>query len=478
MPAGFWTGGGATALWHDMDTFTVGSVGPTIGLYQQALSGCCKIYQEPVSNGDTDSHSQNNPGYDSGFFYAKETSTGVVLPTDGVFPVGQAFPAATINGQWVRLQPWCIVGDLLPESTSSSADPSLLKDSIYRTGFQKNYDATNLPPIYIGYNALTFFVKSSGVSGTYRMWHYNPWAWSGTPPEVATAAAMYSGLSSSQIDQTAFDDAHDAYNHTTGDAPYNTLDQDWTIYARRTIGNKVADFLLECAEHGRDPIFVNEEGKLSTNSWTNPTYSVSGLDLQEDQFLSIISHTRTRKHLYNSVSAGWGSAAKQSWTGSSFGPSTQAVGFEPNLESRPLDKWVHEDSVAASITKYGQVWLKGKKAIANFRGQPQEIEISHFPFILTPHVTLSGSGYTWDASTDGGGLVHITYWLPSDSKPRSEVKAKQGLMGLDTGIGDEITNLSITGDGKTIATSRVIEKKYNFDDMTVESLIMEVPPNT
>jgi hypothetical protein len=54
----------------------------------------------------------------------------------------------------------------------------------------------------------------------------------------------------------------------------------------------------------------------------------------------------------------------------------------------------------------------------------------------------------------------------------------QNLLGLDWSIGARVNNVSVTDDGQTIADTRCIERTYDFDRLTVESVLMEVPPNT
>ena len=482
--AAFWTGLGSPALWYDLSSFTDGfNVGVNADGTREMLVGPCRIYQEPSTVGGSQNRVQDNPGYDSGFFYAQEINTGEQVRCHAIFLVGVPYLVATPhNAQWVRLQPYCQAGDLIPKTTSASTTTYFDKNPLYKTGFIKNYDAANPAYQYSGQDvALQIHIENK--SGDWRLHHYNPYAWFGTPPEVIAAAAMYAGLSSSDIDQAAFDNAHDAYDLTTGDSPWADLDTKWTIYASRIVGQNVAKFLLECAEHSRDFIFVNESGKLSVSSFTRPLFSATGLSLDGDQLIDVVSWTITLDHVFNSVRAGWGAAARQSWedtdgyTGSRPGSTEMSVSFEPNLESRPGDKWTHDKEHATSVAAYGRRWLKGKKVVTNFRGQPQEVAISHYPFLLTPHVTMADV-FNWDESTDGGGMVHVTNWLNSDSKPRAVLEIKQGPMGFDLAIGDKISNLAITGDGQTIDEAIIIERKYDFDAKTVESGLLEIPDNT
>jgi hypothetical protein len=338
------------------------------------------------------------------------------------------------------------------------------------------------PPYVEGSTPVALKVYVEHAVGDWRLWHYSPHAWSGTPAEVIAAAAMYAGLDTSQIDTASFDDAHDAYDLTTGDSPWSDLDTKWTIYAQRKVGEKVSDFLLQCASHGRDFIYVNEAGKLTLSSKTNPTHTATGLDLQRDQLLDVVEWKITTDHMVNSVRAGWGAAARQSWedtdgtVGANPGSKEQSVAFEPHLESRPGDKWVHDAERAVGVTKYGRRWLPGRDIVANFRGHPQKVTLSHYPFLLSPHVSLT-SFFEWDVDTDGGGMVHVTNWLASDASPVTEIKIRQGPMGFDLGIGDQVTDVELTGDGRTIGECLVMEKKYDFNSLTVDSLLQELPPN-
>jgi len=493
MPLGgtFWGNLGLAALWHDMSEFTDGlNNGVASDGFREFFVGPLEIYQEPYALGGDGSRVQDNPGYDSGFFYAVETSSAEVIKCMSCFGVGVASKAFADNAQWVRLEPSHYKKDLLPLSPANptGTQSAFNKNPVYKTGFvhNENTGSTGDVPYQSGGYSVALLIAMENVVGTWRLHQYNPYAWSGTPPEVVASAAMHAGVPADYIDQDAFDDAHDAYDLSTGDSPWSDLDIRWTIYARRLTGTKVSDFLIDCMNHGRDLIFVNEAGKLSTSSWTRPSHGVTGFTASGDQIINALSHTSTIKHIFNSVKCSWGEAVRESWedTNGYAGPrpgSTEAsVSSEPTLGTRPAGKWVDEEEDSDSISRFGRIWLKGKEYISNFRGQPMAVEVSHYPYLLMPHVDLGTglSGTTWDKSADGGGMIHVTNWLASDAKPRAEIEIRQGPMGFDTGIGDLIEDLEITGDGRTIAEARIIERTYNFDTLTIDSLIMEIPPNT
>jgi hypothetical protein len=483
LGATFWSTSGLSALWHDITGLATGTIS-TPGAAQTAIwLAPVKIYQEPMVLGLNTKKQHDNPGFDSGFFYLVETTLGGTTWCDALFMPGWDIPYSGLNRNQalIYLEPYCKRGDLVPESTTTAGSSGYEKNPYYRTGFVIGPDAT-YPAMIYNSNEVAIKLFANETAGDWRLWQYSPYAWSGTPPEVMASALMTAGLDADFIDQGAFDDAHDAYDLSTGDSPWSDLDDKWTIYARRLVGTKVSDFIMQCAEHSRDLVFVNEAGEMSISSWTSPTNTVTGLTPAGDQILDVISHTMTMRHTFNRVRASWGEAAKQSWdddAGTSTTPGIEEIytTYEPTLESKPNDKWTHDDSDTGSITKFGTIWLKGRKAIKNTRGQPQEVETSVYPFLLSPHVNRA-TLYEWDPAVDGGGMIHVTNWLTSDAKPRAEIEIRQGPMGFDTGIGDLITNLEITGDGRTIAEARITERTYNFDSMTIDSKILEIPTNT
>lgn len=485
LGASFWSGLGEDVLWYDLSELNQGFIYPSPdpdGKVAIAV-GSVEIYQEPTTVGGTQNRVQNSPGFDSGYFYALETSTGEILWCDPVFVMNEPRPIPNDCAQWVMMEPLNKPGDLHPETTQSPNKLYANKSPLYKTGFQQKEGVAFGVGHIEGGNEIALRVHAEHKVGSWRLHHYNPWAWVGSPPAVVAAAAMYAGLSDEDIDQDSFDDAHDAYDVSTGDAPWTGLDYQWTLHARRTVGQKVTDFLTICANHGRDFIFVNEAGKLSCSSFTSPSFTSDGLNLADDQVIGVVGWDDTVRHLFNTVRAGWGMAARQSWAdapGSTyFIPLSTMVAtvFEPTLETSPTDKWVDIVNDTGSVSQYGIKWLKGHKTLVNYSGHPQEIEKSHYPFLLSPFVNRA-TLYEWDRDVDGGGMLHVTHWLASDAKPRKEINLRQGPVAFDAGIGDELTNVEVTGDGATIAVARIIKRTYNFDAMTIDSIIMEIPPNT
>lgn len=484
LSAGFWTGGGAAVLWHDLSTFNSGLIsgGPDGNGMWPCWIGPLKIYQEPSVVDSKEGRFQDNPGHDAGFFYGVNTTSGAIQFCDSVFLIGYQFSfAGTGNGQWVWLEPYSIKGDLMPISPNHTSY-IYSRHPVYKTGFLMDKRPTHLPATQSAVDISVKVYADGTTAGTYRMHHYSPYAWAGTVPEVIAAAAMHAGVAASDIYQQGFSDAFDAYDLSLGDSPWDGLTTRWTVYARRIVGQGVADFLLRVAEHGRDYIFVNEAGQLALSSRTRPTHVVTGFTLKGDGVLKVLSWDDNIRHTFNSVRAGWGSAARQSWEDSDGylgGPGSKEMtaAFEPHLEGHPGDKWYHEASNYASRARYGPLWLPGKRVVVNYTGQPQEVELVHFPFLLTPHSALAPGGYSWDPAVHGGGMVHVTHWLNSDSQPRAEIEIEQDARGFDMGIGDKVINFSITGDGEMIGEARVISRDYDFDSLTMRATLLEVPSN-
>ena len=482
--AAFWAASGTTLLWHDMDGFNTS--GSSLGGIDsdgrlQLRVGPCKIYQEPMVNGGRESRIQSNPGYDSGFFYALETTLGARLATDQVFLDGVAYTpgGGAFTGQWHKLLPPCAPGHIMPKSPNTVGIAAIEKSPIYKTGWL-DVLGNAYQPGGSG-QEVTLDVYVENVLGTWRLHHYSPWAWAGTIPEVIAAVAMAAGVHPDDINQDSFDNAFDAYDLITGDLPWRLLDDKWTVYARRTLGNKVSDFIAEIARHGRDFVFTDENGKLALGSRTRPNNSISGFDPATEGVLKTLSWESTLKHFHNSFRAIWGSAARQAWEDTNgFAGDTPASGemsasFEPNLESNPnLDRWVDEMKDPGSVSKYGVKWLKGKKVLANTRGQPEEVSLASYPMLLTPHVNSSDpTVWDWDKDILGGGMVHLSHWLEGDATPKHLVEIRQDPRGFDLGVGDHLTNAELTGDGYVIPDAVIIERDYNFDSMQIDSVILE-----
>lgn len=75
-------------------------------------------------------------------------------------------------------------------------------------------------------------------------------------------------------------------------------------------------------------------------------------------------------------------------------------------------------------------------------------------------------------------MQHVAYWLASDSKSRRMVTVRQDFRALDWGIGALVENVAVTDDGQTIDEAWCVEREYDFNRLTVTSVLMERPPNT
>ena len=73
--------------------------------------------------------------------------------------------------------------------------------------------------------------------------------------------------------------------------------------------------------------------------------------------------------------------------------------------------------------------------------------------------------------------MHVTNWLKSDSQERRIVTLRQDMRALDWGIGSRVTGVAVTDDAATIAEAFCIERTYDFDRLTVESVLLERPSN-
>jgi len=111
--------------------------------------------------------------------------------------------------------------------------------------------------------------------------------------------------------------------------------------------------------------------------------------------------------------------------------------------------------------------LNGSDVAVSIGGQPKNVKRLHFPFLMN----------------NNGGIItpqlaHVHYWIFSDSRERRFVTVTQDMRALDWGIGSKVLNVSLTDDGQTIPEMWCIERTYDFDRLTVTSVLMEVPANT
>ena len=468
MPLGvpWWAGGGELSRWtHDW----VGYAGNVVvsGAYVRCQLSQAQFYQRPYVTGGSGGNVQVEAGHDVGYFYLIRSH----------FPTTEDFNSMAVDltgvrdnqgvvvwqPQWVELDPPIKTGQLDPPY-----NPTTYYVGNYKTGFVSDRGG---PRVSLGggnADAMIWFRDYPGV--LCRMYHYNPWAWFGTVPEVIAAILMKTGLDNSFIDIVAFDNAYDAYDLTTGDAPWTGGTSKWGIHCWRKVGQTCYDLLADCMRHSRDLYYVAESGKFSVSSFTRPQNILSSLDYS-DGVLHKVSWFSSTELLFNVSNATRGAATRTSGTsanppdGSNFSASD-----EPRLESHRSNSFRTGNSSASSIAKYGEVYLSESEnkddEIINTGGAPRTTKTVHYPFLL------SGAGIP------GTNIAHITNWLNSDGKPRKMITVKQDCQGFNFGIGDQVQNVALTSDDITAVDTRCIRKKYNFKDLTVESLLMEVPDNT
>jgi hypothetical protein len=460
MPLGstWWNNLGSTSRWtHDFTNNVMYKLNDN-GMVRLHLNRL-RMYQRTTTTGGTGSKQMTNPGFDSGYF---SFSTSYTTNTEVEY--SQAFSLIgdynTYPPQCVTLYPEVEFGDIPPTTGVIGA----LSAGYYKTGFVDDLGGSGM---VAGSPADAFVWFNIPANGVYYIWHYNPWAWFGTVPEVIAAACMQVGLDSDYIDTAAFDRAHDAFDASTGDEPWTDVNEDWEIYAYRTVGQKLSDFMFECARHARDFYYVSESGELSVNSFTSPNTTITSLGFS-DGVIGVVDWEDTIEHMFNRVDATWGSATASSGDDSNAPNQTEySCSFEPQLDSYTGSKWLKSATDSSSTSRYGEIPLKGKLTSINIEGQPKEVYKVHFPFLLSDHDTV--------ASPSPGGMLHVTNWLSSDSQPRKIIQLKQDLRGLDFSVGDEVQDVELTSDGVTVGVTKCIRKKYDFRTMTVQSTLMEIP---
>ena len=440
-----------------------------------------KMFQKPYVTGGTGGTQNINDGYDTGYFALINSATD---PTASTILFSMMATSIGVGGstnprpQWKQVGNDTVLGPLYVtqgEFLPSMSGTNIFR-GIYQTGFISNVGVTRYSWVGSPIDMTCWLPWPTVATQRYWMWHYQPWAWFGAVPQVIADIVMKCGLSVESIDTTAFDNAYDAYDLSTGDAPYTTaggvtidpiwfgLSSKWEIGCSRSVGEKCIDLVMKCARHARDMYFVNESGKLSVASFTRPT-THAGPTL-DDGVLSVDWSWESRL-IFNSAYVSWGSGTRVSgdWQANPDG-SDFSVSDEPNIASYNGTKLSASLSKATSIAKFGEIMLNGENVTVNQGGQPADVKRAHYPFMFTNHSGLNS------------GLAHVLYWLNSDSKPRRFVTLTQDFRALDWGIGAKLTNVAVTDDGQTISEAWCIERTYDFDRLTVTSVLMEQPSNT
>jgi hypothetical protein len=288
-------------------------------------------------------------------------------------------------------------------------------------------------------------------------------------------------MNASSIDQPAFDSAHDSYDLLTGDLPFTTATglignyvhygatSKYEIACSRTVGDRCIDLIKKCIIHSNDIYFVNEAGKLSVQSRTRPITHPS-LSLS-DGVIGDVGWKYDNRLLFNVAYTSWGSGVLVSGMAAP-GAEQYVEPFsavdEPTMDSYAGTMMATVSANQASIGKYGIVQMQGVETDVNIKGTLSRSKRVHFPFHLSCHSYYFGSGR----------ISHISAWMASNGKIPRTVTITQDFRALDWGIGSKVLNVAVTDDGQTIPEMWCIERTYDFDRLTVTSVLMEQPPNT
>jgi len=496
MPLGssFWNAAGDGCRWihntvaYRIGFFFSGESKPRVGILGW------KGFQESYSlGGDSNNAASNESIYDTGYFFAANNSTIPTGAPTGVAIVSKAIQLASVGSggstapkpQWkeIKIGPSSsaiVQGELQPNNNATA-----IYRAIYQNGFLDNLGgtATNFTSFGGQRDILMRFGQLppgllAGASETRAwFWHYNPWAWFGTVPQVIADIVMKAGLDVEYINTEAFDTAHDAYDLSTGDIPFSSAADatrlpSWPgcatkfeIGCSRKIGEQVINLILDCAFHARDMYYVDESGKFSVSSFTRQPSHI-GLSLI-DGVINFVSWVMTTNYIFNTSICGWGSGVRVSGDPSAeVGAGEFMVNSEPDLRSYTGSKLFASYENVVSVAKHGKVSLLGGDRIVTVGGKSKNIRLAHFPFLFDKHA-------------NGVSLIpHVHGFAVSDGIARRVITISQDFRALDWGIGAKLTGVSVTDDAATIADCRCIERAYDFDRLTVESVLMEVPPNT
>lgn len=472
MNAAWWAASGGPARWHSLIASATYDVIEDDGWVRLdvTLPTDGFFYQAPFITGATDGGvQQSEDNYNTGFFYL------TVFDQTNRYPYSCAvIGIPSWRGYAEDIAPQC--AQLVPANEEYELRPasetSWLSSAYYRTGFlRQGAGDGNLSQHLMTW----FFAPLIGSTATIN--HYAPYAWNGSPPEVIAAILLQMGLDPLRLNQTAFTTANTSYNDTLGNILIGGAagpDIAWEpqIYAVRRVGERVVDLITRIMQHTRDLYYVDESGRMSLSGFEDATDVVSGLTL-DDGVLGSVQWAWTREYVFNSVSATWGSAFRQ-WGDSANQPDTTDFGCEQEEELHSLQatKYVHEVQNAASVAKHGAIWLRGQRRVTAY-SRGKEVETAHFGLYLDPGCPVN----YWE-DYGYGGMMHVTNYLTSDSKDRRIVTVRQDMRALDWGIGSLVEDISVTDDGQTIAEAFCIEREYDFDRLTVTSVLMERPSNT
>jgi hypothetical protein len=444
-----------------------------------------KVFQKSYNN--MAARESSSDGYDTGHYLlidssVSETGNGSVCVSSAVGNAGIGGGGTGIYEavpQWKRL----IKSDNTP-LTQGEVEPSTAlvwsQRAVHQTGFIDDMGGPRgaYSPGVPRWDTACVIKKPTASTRNYWLWHYSPWAWFGTVPQVVADIAMKCGMDVSAIQADAFDTAHDAYDLTTGDVPYRTASglvgnylylgatSKYEIGCSRTVGERCIDLIKKCIAHARDIYFVNEGGRLCVQSYTRPA-SQSALSLS-DGIIGDIEWKYDNSLLFNVAYTKWGSGVL---TYGMVDPleeqfvSPFSAIDEPVLGSYSGSGMSAVSASQASMDKYGEIQMRGVSKDVNVGGKLLASQQVHYPFHFSCHSV-------------NRNMSHVAAWMRSTGKIPRTATITQDFRALDWGIGSKVLNVAVTDDGQTIPEMWCIERTYDFDRLTVTSVLMEQPPNT
>lgn len=291
----------------------------------------------------------------------------------------------------------------------------------------------------------------SGGSDTYSVKQYQAHCWNGNPAEVMGAIVRYLGLGTDYIDMT---------NWSTTHTQQEGLTTEPVLFFRRIIGERVAESLKRLARHCYDILCVNMAGKLALISRDSPPTGPTALT---PSMVVSSSWRYAREYMVNYCAATHGQwVYGQSYADVDDYPTAAAWHANTQWDSaaradyRGLLIDIGEDSAAQ--TKYGLKVLSSQDAAILEDGVEVTRPTYHFP-------------HFYDKDCKDAILGRISGG--QESGLRRELTVVQDFRGLDYDIGYKVAGIALTIDGDTITDARCIAKVVDFDNLTVESTLLE-----
>jgi len=439
-----------------------------------------------------------SPTNDSGYFFLEVDATGetqkdsghIIVVESGLAGQFSGTPAINCYGSSGTFPAYMIVPqpntlDILPDLDLTAQDTIRPYPGLCSPFLKDNGDHADDIEIYAYFNG-------GILTGLCSIKYYCPWAWHDTNMYKVLSTIIYDFI-------TAEDDSTEDFDYPEGDdsAIFNKTEfancdeADWypagssEYFVVRKEGETLLELMKRVVRHF--PYFwlsFDMQGKLSLTSTIDPAYfttvtTLHGIigDIVYSYDPAFHCNIGLIRYHQNVIVRGGSTSRLNNPTTTAWKHQTQWEEFPSGghqgvyevecVGSAPLD--------ASRYHPEQYVWIKGKRVDLTTQFREQRSDNPEQEYLLGGEVQVLHLPFVRDGATRAIFAIKREMETYNQIDPRIRMKITQDLQGLDYDVGHRVTLSYMKGDGEASVTTFCMSKKIDFNNLTVESELLEVP---